>query len=302
MKLTLLGTTSMLPTRSRAHSAHFLEYKGQGILFDCGEGTQRQLLYAGLNRQKTRIVCLSHWHGDHAAGLIGLLQSIAGDQRPDDPPVLLIGPTGSEEHMNHLNRSMAAENDFRVKVREFDAPELRLAFSSDDYTIHVRNLDHAVPTLGFAFEEISHRNIDKNWLKKEGIAPGQYLKPLKDGESVEYEGRTIDPAEATYLSRTRKFAYVADTRHCRGAIDLAKNADLLLSEATHLHAQVEKAHDHFHMTARQAAEIARDAGAKLLVMTHFSPRYETTDDHVAEAKQYFPQVIAGEDFMQFEID
>jgi ribonuclease Z len=301
MRLTLLGTTSMLPTRERAHSAHFLEYKGWGILFDCGEGTQRQLLQAGLSRQKTRIICLSHWHGDHAAGLIGLLQSIAGDHRPEDPPVLLIGPIGSEQYIHYLNLSMAAENDFRVTVKEVDAAELTLVFEAEDFLIHAHNLDHAVPTLGFSFEEIAHRNIDKAWLKKEGILPGAFLKPLKSGQSVEYEGRTIHPDEATYLSATRKFTYVADTRHCPGAIELAWNADLLLSEATHLHIDVEKAHDHFHMTARQAAEIARDAEAKLLVMTHFSARYENTEGHVAEAEQYFPNVVAGEDFMRFEI-
>ncbi|MEM0996788.1 MAG: ribonuclease Z [Bacteroidota bacterium] len=301
MRLTLLGTTSMMPTRERAHSAHFLEYKGDGILFDCGEGTQRQILLAGINRQKTKIVCLSHWHGDHAAGLVAFLQSVTRDQPPGTAPIQLIGPPGSAEHYHHLSRCMATDTPYNVEVQEINAPEVTLVLKAKDYQIHARNLEHAIPTLGFSFTEISHRNIDKEWMQREGIPPGPHLRALKEGQAVEVAGRVIRPEEATYPTKTRKFAYVADTRCCPGTVEIARGADLLLCEATHLQENAEKAHAHFHLTARQAAEIARDAGAEQLVLTHFSQRYPNTLTHVAEAQAVFPNAMAGEDFLQVEI-
>ncbi len=259
MEIIFLGTGSMVPTKERNHSAVLLMYKGEGILIDCGEGTQRQIKVAGLNLNKITKVLISHWHGDHVLGLPGLVQTMGSLDYEGD--LHIYGPKGTKVRWGNMGKVFLFED--RVKVDAQDVSKTRF-FENDDYYLEALALEHTTACLGFNFVEKDRRRIKKEALRKLGIPDGSHLGKLQDGESIKWDGKIIKPEDVTYLVKGKKVTYIADTKLCGNAIKLAQDADILICESTYANALEEKAARYKHLTAGQAGFIANKANVKRL--------------------------------------
>jgi ribonuclease Z len=295
-ELVVLGTASQVPTRHRNHNGYLLRWDGLGVLFDPGEGTQRQMVLAGVAASSIDRICITHFHGDHCLGLPGVLARISLDARPEDDRVVEVYfPAETAEAFDHLDKAAigyraatvrgcpASEGLVAERFSEIPSPPLRLT---------ARRLDHAIPTLGWRLEEPSGRTMLPDRLAAAGVQGPDIGRLQREGQlgGVRLEDVSVErPGQS--------FAFVMDTRICDAAVELAAGVDMLVCESTYLSADEDLAHAHGHMTAAQAARLARDAGARRLVLTHFSQRYPDTAAFAAEAAAAVPDldVVAAED-------
>lgn len=299
MQITFLGTSCMVPTKQRNVSAVFLSYNNEGILFDCGEGTQRQMNIAGIKRTNVTKVLISHWHGDHVSGLVGLIQTMGNDEIT--PTIEIFGPKGTEEHLQHLMKMCVFESRVNIKIYEIDIECVEKVFEDKDFIIEAAPLKHTAPTLGYSFIEKDRRKIDMVYLTKEGVPEGKHLQPLHEGKSIIWKGKKIDVDRATKVIGGKKITYIMDTAMCTNAIDLAKNADILICEAVYSSRFEEKARLYKHLTAGQAAMIASNANVDILYLTHVSQRYKTCEEIESDAKGIFQNVVCAKDFMKVKL-
>ena len=295
MKYTFLGTAAMVPTKERNHPSLLLEHEGVGILFDVGEGTQRQLRIAGIPPTRIHIICLSHWHGDHALGLMGLLQTMAASNTTHE--VTLIGPVGSSEKLDLLERVYPARFSFSLRVVE--ASEDSVRFSG--FSIRTLPLDHPVPNIGFQVVEDDTRLIRTDLLEEKGIPDGPWLGKLQRGQDAEWGDVLLDVDSYTKLRRGRRVSYVTDSGLVSNAIEIARDADLLVCESTFASEHTDKSVDYDHMTSEMAAQIAQRADVRRLLLTHVSQRYSDVSVLRDEARAIFPESDVAFDFMSGDI-
>ncbi|MFF4171958.1 ribonuclease Z [Streptomyces sp. NPDC001744] len=263
-ELVVLGTASQVPTRHRNHNGYLLRWDGRGIMFDPGEGTQRQMLRAGVAAHDLDRICVTHFHGDHSLGLAGVIQRINLDQVPH--PVTAHYPASGQHFFERLRYATA----YRETARLVEAPVTAdgpLAVT-DAYTLEARRLSHPVESYGYRLTEPDGRRLLPEKLAARGIAGPDVGRLQREGV---LDGVALD--EVSEVRRGQRFAFVMDTRLCDGAHALAEGADMLVIESTFLDEDVRLATDHGHLTAGQAAAVARDAGVRHLVLTHFSQRY-----------------------------
>lgn len=286
----------MVPTKERNHSAVLITYKSEGILIDCGEGTQRQMKIAGIRPTKVTKILISHWHGDHVLGLPGLIQTLAAGEY--NKKLRIYGPKGTKEHFNYMNKAFVPENRLSIEVKEVREGKF---FDSKDFYLEAAELKHGIPCLGYSFVEKDRRRINVSKIKKLGMKEGPLLGKLQQGKSVKWRNKTIKPDDVTYIVKGKKISFIADTLLCDECIKLAENADLLICEATFASELEEKAHKYRHMTAKQAGLIANRAGAKKLVLTHFSQRYKNTQEVEEDARDVFDNVVSAQDFMRIRL-
>jgi len=296
MKITFLGTSSMVPTAKRNHISIFLEYEDEGILVDCGEGTQRQFKKAKIRPTKITRLLITHWDGDHTLGIPGLIQTLAGDEY--SKTLKIYGPKGTKERLKELLKIFFTD---KLKMEVFEVKEGIVA-ETEKFKIEARKLEHRPLTYGYAFIEKDKRKIDISYLKrKHGLGSHPVLKDLKLGKAIVWKGKKITPKEATYVEEGKKVAFVFDTKYCENAVQLAKNADIAIAEATFSKEFQKKAGEYYHMTSVDAAKLAKKAKAKKLVLTHFSQRYKDVSQILAEAKAIFKNTEAAEDMMQIKL-
>ncbi len=298
MKLTILGTGSTVPIKERWHVALALQYKGEIILFDCGEATQIRMQQAHINPMKIEKIFISHFHGDHFFGLPGIIYSMAMDRRTK--PLTIYGPKGAKRLMSKLLDLQQGEVPYPIKVVEVEAPKVKTIFEGEDYLVQAVNTCHSVPNLSYAFVEKPRKNISKEKMKRFGIPPGKLLKELKEGKTIEVDGRTIAPDEVLEQRKGKKFAFSGDTGPCEEMVKLAKGADLLVHEATYAQEHSHKANDYQHSTASDAAGIAKKAEVKTLYLIHFSRRYKSVEAMLGEARKIFPNTFVAKDLMEVE--
>ncbi|GAA3921425.1 ribonuclease Z [Streptomyces gulbargensis] len=263
-ELVVLGTASQVPTRHRNHNGYVLRWDGQGILFDPGEGTQRQMLRAGVAAHDLHRICVTHFHGDHSLGLAGVIQRINLDQVPH--PVTAHYPASGQRFFDRLRYATA----YRETVDLTEAPVTAdgpLAVTAD-FTLEARRLSHPVESYGYRLVEPDGRRLLPERLAAHGIKGPDVGRLQREGV---LGGITLDAVSE--VRRGQRFAFVMDTRLCDGVHALAEGADMLVIESTFLDEDVKLAADHGHLTAGQAAAVARDAGVRHLVLTHFSQRY-----------------------------
>lgn len=294
--LTILGTTCMVPTKDRNHSASFLRYNRYGLLFDCGEGTQRQLKKADLRLTEITHLFISHWHGDHVLGIPGLLQSLGASEYQNT--LHIYGPTGTKIHMEHMFKAFVFDSRINLQVHEITEG---ICLETRHFKIEAYPLEHGIKTLGFRFIESDHRRIDLDFIRKEGIPQGPELGRLQNNESIIHEGKTITPKQATYLVPGRKIGIITDTLLCPNCNTIAKDTDLLISEASFASDLEDKAVENRHLTAQQAAQVASQNNAKKLVLTHFSARYKTCEEIEQDAKTVFPETYCAYDLMKLKL-
>jgi ribonuclease Z len=297
VEITILGTACMQPTKERNHVGILLSRGTEKILFDCGENIQRQLRIAGIKPAKITKIFISHWHGDHTLGLPGLMYSMAADQFAKK--LKIYGPPGTKKNLKLILKAFANEKPVEHEVFELNPTDKKLKkIDFSDFFIEVQRLEHRIDCLGYSFVEKDRRRIKPKFIKK---IPGIKLGKLQRGKSIQHQNKKITPKEATYLIPGKKITIILDTRPCDNFIKLAKNADLLISEATYLDEHRERAEKYFHMTAKEAGLLANQANVKKLVLLHFSPRYKEVSTIRNEIKDIFKESVCAEDFMKFSV-
>jgi len=295
MKITFLGTGAMMPTPERNHSAILLSYESENILVDCGEGTQKQMRIAKIAPTKITKILITHWHGDHVLGLPGLLQTLGANEY--NKILDIYGPKGSREYFGNMFKGFI--NEFKIKLRINEIKE-EIFFKSDGFMLEAKELEHSCPCLGYSFIEADKRNVNVNYTKKFGLTRHPILRELQEGRNIVWKGEKIKAEDATTTRKGKKISFVLDTGYTKKAVELAKDADLLICEATTSDELKEKTERYRHLTTKQAAQIAKEAGAKKLVITHFSQRYSEIDlkELEKEAKEVFKETVAAKDLME----
>jgi len=293
MQLTFLGTSCMMPTKERNPSAQILQYKSDGILFDCGEGTQRQMKITGISLSKVTRILISHWHGDHVLGLPGLLLTIASMELSKG--VEIYGPRGSKKAFQSLFGGIDFETKFNIKISEVHEGKF---FENDDYILESLPMQHPVPCVGFSFIEKDKRRVDMAALKKMGVEEGPHIGDLQEGKNIDYKGKKVMADYVTTMIKGRKITFITDTLLNENCYTLAEDADILICDSTYTSKLKDKAVEHGHLTALEAAQIASKAGVKKLILTHFSARYKNTIEIEEDARTAFDNVICAYDFMK----
>jgi len=296
MQVTFLGTSCMMPTRERNTPAVFLRYQSEGILFDCGEGTQRQMKIAGIPIPKVTKIFISHWHGDHVFGLPGLLQTYAAGQT--GKTLHIYGPKGSKKAFNALLGGYFFESDLKIKLTEVHKG---VFFENEDFKLESAPMKHTTACVALAFIEKDKRRIRLDVTKKLGIPEGPLLGQLQKGKKIVWKGKEVTPEKTTRIEKGRKIAFITDTIMTENCINIAKNADLLICDSTFGSKLKEKAEEYGHLTALEAGLIASKAGVKKLVLTHFSARYKDTLELEEEARTVFDNAISAKDFMKINL-
>ena len=289
-ELIVLGTASQAPTRYRNHNGYLLRWDADGILFDPGEGTQRQMLFAGARASSIKRICLTHFHGDHCLGLPGVIQRIALDGV--DGPIDAHFPASGLHYWERL-RHAAVFND-RTAVRAHPIDDGGVVADTGAYRLIARRLQHSTESFGYRIEEPAGRHMIPERLQAAGVS-GPAVGHLEQDGSIEVAGRRITLDEVSEPRPGQRFAFVMDTGMCDAAVALAEDADMLVCESTFLSRDEDLARAYGHLTARQAAHIAAEAGARLLVLTHFSQRYSDEGEFAAEAGEVFPDLVVARD-------
>ncbi|WP_405425138.1 ribonuclease Z [Streptomyces erythrochromogenes] len=271
----VLGTASQVPTRHRNHNGYLLRWDGEGILFDPGEGTQRQMLRAGVAAHDINRICITHFHGDHSLGLAGVIQRINLDQVPH--PVAAHYPASGQKFFDRLRYATAYRET--VPITEEPVSEDGPVAQGASYLLETRRLSHPVESFGYRITEPDGRRMVPELLARHGIKG-------PDVGRIQREGK-LDGVPLDAVSEPRpgqRFAFVMDTRLCAGVDELAEGCDMLVIESTFLDEDERLATDHGHLTAGQAARVARDAGVRHLVLTHFSQRYTDPAEFERQAR------------------
>lgn len=288
--VTFLGTGNAVPTKLRNHTAILVEFLNEHILVDCGEGTQRQFKIAGISPAKLTRLLITHWHGDHVLGLPGLFQTLA---MSDYTKTLEIyGPRHTAQNIALL-QDLFREFKIATRAREGTGTLVDTPLFSIDADL----MAHGTPTNAYSITLKERRRLDKAKLKKLKLPNSPLLGQLQAGRDIIVEGKKIKAKDASYIEPGKKVAVILDTGMTEAAVQLAKNADLLICEATFLYEEAEKAREYKHLTAADAATIAKKAKARQLILTHISQRYEHNLSVIErEAKKIFRNTKIVKDF------
>ncbi|TDD03600.1 ribonuclease Z [Nonomuraea deserti] len=290
-ELVVLGTSSAVPTRHRNHNGYLLRWDGQGFLFDPGEGTQRQMLHAGVSAHDVHWLCVTHFHGDHCLGVPGVVQRIARDKVRH--PVRALFPGTGEPYWRRLRHAAVFADTSVISEHPLDGDLATVG------PLTARRLSHPVESYGYRLQEPAGRRMLPARLAAHGIR-GPEVGELQRTGSV--RGVTLD--QCSEPKPGQSVAFVMDTRLCDAVFELASGADLLVIESTFLSSESALAKEYGHLTAFEAGVVAADAGVRRLVLTHFSERYGFAEEPVfaAEARRSFDgEVVLARDLMRIPV-
>lgn len=296
-EMVVLGTASQVPTRYRNHNGYLLLWDGVGVLFDPGEGTQRQMTCCGARVHQIHRICVTHFHGDHCLGLPGIVQRISLDEVPH--PVHVHFPASGQRFFDRLRHASIFLD--RSDLRPHPISEPGLVDRWPGASLHAARLDHAgTDTWGWRVQEDDGWRMIGEELAARGLRGPAVGQLLREGE-VLHEGALVRIEQVAEPRPGQSVAFVMDTRPCAALLDLARGVDLLVCESTYLETEQAEAHAHGHMTAADAGRLAQAAGARRLLLTHFSRRYPLEAPFVAEAERFHPDVLAAVDLMRVEV-
>jgi ribonuclease Z len=299
LQITFLGTGGSIPTPKRGLSAVAILRNNELLMFDCGEGTQRQMIQAGIGFHRKAKVFVTHMHGDHVLGLPGLLQTMSLLGRTNE--LEIYGPQGIKDFVDAINQTVRFTLTFPVKILEIDDG---MVCQEKEYMVTAVQSGHMNPSLSYALTEKPRPGRFRTKKAKElGVPEGQLWSKLQSGESVKLlDGRIVEPEMVLGASRPgRKIVYTGDTGPSEALVKLAKNADLLIHEATFEDELKERAIKDGHSTPSMAAETAKAADVKRLVLTHISARYKDANLLLQQAKKIFVDTELAEDFLKLEL-
>lgn len=299
LRVTFLGTGGSLPTPNRNPSAVMVNREGELMLFDCGEGTQRQMMRAKTGMMSLSSIFITHLHADHVLGIPGLIQTMSFQGREE--PLTIYGPPWTKQ----FTKILTAMGYYKLRF-EVNAVELQPGQSirREGYRVLAVETEHGVPSLGYALVEDRRRGrFNKEKALELGVPEGPLFSKLHSGESVEVDGKTIRPEQVVGPPRRgRKIVYTGDTRPTQDVLEASRSADLLIHDGSLTSDLQDWAEESMHTTAREAAELARDAGVKRLALTHISSRYSNdTSPLLDEAREIFPSTVVARDLMEIEI-
>lgn len=287
LSVKILGSNSASFAHNRHHSAQILQIQDQYFLIDCGEGTQLQLKKFGVKISRIDHILISHLHGDHYYGLIGLISTMHLYGRKKT--LFMVGPPGLAEIITIQLRYSETDLNFPIEFIEWSKGEKRQILENEKITIETIPLDHRIPCSGYLFKEKhKKRRINKDKLEKK-LSPAQIMA-LRNGEDIKDENGTVlfSSKEVTLPPhRSFSYAYCSDTRFDPGIVEQIKNVDILYHEATFANDMADRAHNTYHSTAEQAATIAQKADVRKLLIGHFSTRYKNLHEVLGEAKNVF---------------
>jgi ribonuclease Z len=299
LSVTFLGTGAACPTIDRNVAGLAVAREGEHFLFDCGEGTQRQMMRYGASFAFAEVF-FSHFHADHFLGIIGLLRTLSLLDRT--APMTLYGPKGAEKILGAAVTLGFERPKFEVNIVELKAGAV---LKRDEYEIQVIPVDHRTDCVGYALvEHLRLGRFDPERAKELGVPEGPMWGKIHRGESVTLpDGRVVAPEELVGKARPgRKLVYSGDTRPCPGLAEAAAGADLLIHEATFGDDEKARARETGHSTAREAAEVAKRAGVRQLALTHLSARYSReAPELLEEARAVFPETVIARDGMKIEV-
>jgi len=325
MELIILGSSAAIPVRERNLASTALKYKNELLLFDCGEDVQRKLVEAGLKFNKPLKILISHFHGDHIIGLPGLLFRFGLNQRT--APITIFGPVNLYLYLFVHRKVLGLKPNYPITVIEIDDKQKQLIiyesldselpdkkvnmeentiFDGSKYLLKYTLVDHSVLAFAFSFiEKPRSGKFNPKKAKELGIPESSLWKKLQEEESIDYKGKLIDPIKEGIVGpkkQGRKVTYSGDTAPCKSLIELGKNSDVIIHEATFSKELSEVAKEKKHSTATDAAIDAKKMGAKQLILTHISTRYQEDDVKLLEeAKEIFPNTMLAKDLMRVEL-
>jgi len=299
-ELVVLGTASQAPTRRRNHNGYVLLWDGHGVLFDPGEGTQRQMLRAGVAAHDLHRLCVTHFHGDHSLGLAGVIQRLNLDAVPH--PVTAHYPASGRHFFERLRYASA----YRETVALHEQPVAgagELAAPGGEpgdppFTLYAHRLDHRIETYGYRLAEPDGRRMLPRLLAERGIEGADIARLQRAGEL-----RGVRLEEVSEPRPGQRFAFAMDTRLCDGVYELADGCDLLVVEATFLDEDAALAEEYGHLTAGQAARVAAESGVRSLVLTHFSQRYRDPAEFGRQARKagFQGELTVAEDLVRVPV-
>lgn len=298
MRLVFLGVGGTYPSKARNVTSLAVQMGPEVALFDCGEGTQRQLMSSSVSFMRIRRIFITHLHADHFLGLPGLIQSMSLNGREDELEIL--GPRGIAKTVKALMGLGYFKCGYKVVARTLSNGS---AVACDGYSVRAAAADHTVPALAYAVEEDPRPGrFDARKALDLGVPEGPMFSALQRGRAVRASGRMVSPSQVMGPRRAgRKVVFSGDTRKCRSVIGLAKGADVLVHDSTLDSRYSELAARFGHSTARQAAEVAKEAGVGRLFLVHLSPRYGRPDVLVREARKVFPESSAPRELSEHEV-
>ena len=298
MKLVFLGTSAAQPTEKRGLSCICLERDGEILMFDAGEATQISYMKSGLGWNKKMKMFVTHLHGDHCVGILGLLQTMSMQNRTE--ALEIFGPNGIEEFIATNIKVLNFGLSFPILITNIKEGKV---FEDKKFSIYACKASHSVTAFSYLFEEKDKPgrfNLDE--AKKIGIPEGELWKKLQNGNQIEINGKIIKPEQVLGEKRSgKKIGISGDTIPTKELERFFENCDYLVFDATFLDEEKQRAQDTCHSTAKQAATIAKSAKVKNLVLTHFSARYKDEVGHLQEANKIHDSVITARDLLEIEI-
>lgn len=290
-----IGSSSAVPSRKRGLPANMINYRGERILFDCGEGAQRKIMEKKMGLMKIDRIFISHWHADHFSGLLGLIQTLEMEGR--EKPLYIYGPPRTEEFTEKILDTGYFSRNYDIFVEDLVEGDVIVG---EGYEVRPFEVEHSVNAFGFVFEEDSEVKADKNKMEELGLGASPKIGDLKDGKTVEIDGETVEPDDVVKEVPGRKVVYSGDTAKCDNLIENAEGADLLVHEATCMHEMIEDREGH--TSALQAGEVADEADVERLVLTHISRRYQGSEEELLEeAREVFEDSELAVDGKKLEI-
>lgn len=275
-ELVVLGTSSQVPTKRRNHNGYVLHWDDESILFDPGEGTQRQMAHAGIAASDLTRIAITHLHGDHSLGLAGVVQRISLDESPRTVPISF--PDSGKRWVQNLCDSTAFYHREQLELQGLSSDGVVERLPGESTTrLTARRLDHTLEAYGYRLDEEDGRSFDQAKLAEAGVRGPDVGRLQREG-TIEVDDRVVGLADVTVPRRGQSMAFVMDTRLCDAVDELADGVDLLVIESTYLDADRDLATSHGHLTALQAAQVAAAADVRHLVLTHFSQRYPDAGD------------------------
>ena len=298
IRVIFLGTAASRPTVGRNVTSLLIAREGELLMFDCGEGTQRQMMRYATGFTINDIF-FTHMHADHFLGVIGLLRTMGLQGRTET--MRLYGPEGAREILHEAVHLGVERVPFGIEIIELQ-PDAVLR--RDGYDMVAYRTQHGIRSLGYAL--IEHERLgrfDVQRARELGVPEGPLFGKLHRGETIEFDGRRVEPADVVGPPRPgRKVVYTGDSRPCKRTIDIARDADLLIHDATFGEDEAERAAQTGHATAREAADVARKCGALRLALTHISSRYADDPRGLErEARHVFKESFVAQDGMQIEV-